>query len=112
MFTLTYALVALTAVLLVGAAAAAFRSRNAALVTVAMALIAGVAAAVTSAIALGEDVGPKAHKAVSRAAEMDVEVDAVAQWMLTDNVITPSEYGQIAEVYRERTGRELGELAK
>lgn len=112
MFTLTYIMVVATALLLVGAGVAAFRSRTVALMLIGSAILTGIASAVLSAVTLSGGVGPKGYTAVRRAAAADVEVDATAQWALADNTITPSEYGQIADIYREKTGRELNDLAK
>jgi hypothetical protein len=112
MFTFTYVMVATTAVLLVAAAIVAFRNRTVALGIIAAAILAGIASAVLSAMSLNSDIGKKGYRAVREAAAQDAEVDATAQWALTDNKITPSEYGQIADVYRERTGREINDLAK
>ena len=112
MFIVSYAAIALTGLLLVAAGVAATRDRTLALGLVAAALVSGVTAAVATAMALSGGIGPKGYHAVREAAARDPEVDAVAQWVLADNVITPSEYGQVADAYRDRTGRELNDLAK
>ena len=112
MITLTYVLLVLTAMLVVAAGITAFRDRVWAMGLVAAALVGGIATAIVAAMALNGSLPPRAYEAVAKAASEDVEVDAASQWALTDNVITPSEYGQIAEIYREKTGRELNARAK
>jgi hypothetical protein len=112
MFILAYICIALTGVLIIGAGVAATRDRTLALGVIVAALVTGITAAVTTAIALGGGIGPKGYRAVREAAAQDPEVDAVAQWVLADNMITPAEYGQVADTYRDKTGRELNDLAR
>lgn len=107
-----YLLLAVSAGLIATAGVVAFRSRTSALVILAFAFAAGVGAGVCALMALNRTLPPKAYRAVRQAATEDVEVDAAVDWVLTDNVLTPSEYGQVAQTYREKTGRELNDLAK
>lgn len=107
-----YILLIVAAALIVAAVAVAFRSRFGALVLLALACAAGVSAGVAALIELNRDLPPRAHQAAMRAAGENVEVDAAVRWALADGVLTPSEYGQIAQIYREKTGRELNDLAR
>ena len=107
-----YLLLAVSAGLITTAGVVAFRSRTSALVILAFAFAAGVGAGICALMALNRTLPPKAYRAVRQAATEDVEVDAAVDWVLTDNVLTPSEYGQVAQTYREKTGRELNDLAK
>ena len=112
MTTFAYVLIAATALLLLGSGVAAFRSRLAAFALLGCAVACGIAAAGVAFSALDREIPPTAYAAVRQAAAEDAEVDAVAQWVLADNVITPAEYGQVAEAYRDRTGRELTDAGK
>lgn len=112
MITTTYILVITTLVLLMAAGVVAFRSRIGAIGLIAAAVATGATSAVCGYMALEDGVSPAAYKAVEKAAAEDPEVDAAAQWALEDNRITPSEFGQIAEVYSDKTGRDLKDLVQ
>lgn len=112
MITLTYVLLFLGAALVIAAGAMVARNRLAAFALLACAVMTGVAVIVTSSFAVSAHLPPSAYRAVRDAAAQDGEVDAAAQWALSDNEITPSEYGEIAQIYRERTGRELNDLVR
>lgn len=111
MITTTYILLAITGLLVIAAIAMAFRDRLIAACIAGGAILCGVGSYVTASQALNARLPQAAYRAVQRAAATDPEVDAVAQFMLQDNVITAAEYGQIAEVYRDKTGKELNDLS-
>lgn len=112
MTTIAYVLIAATALLLVAAGVAALRSRMMAFAVLGAAIACGMAAAGVAYSALDREVPKAAYAAVRQAAAEDAEVDAIAQWILEDGVITPSEYGQVAETYRDRTGKDMNALIK
>ena len=110
MFALTYVLMALTGLLVAGGIALAFRDRTRAFMVMGAALVVGLLAGLSSHFALNEKLPPRAYDAVRKAATADGEVDAAAQTALADNVITPAEFAEIAQIYHEKTGKNLADL--
>lgn len=104
---LTYLLMSLTGIVLLAAIAAGFRSRIWALSLLAVAMIIGIGTAIVASVSLGGPISSRAYAQVRIASQRDPGTDAAAQWALGDNVITPDEYGQIAALYKDKTGDDM-----
>jgi len=76
-------------------------------------IAAGVCAILGAAISwhkMGGEINKEGYARVRRAAAKSSDADAMAQWALSDNVITVSEYATIAEAYRNQTGGDINEV--
>lgn len=112
MIIFSYIFIFLTGAMILGSLGVVLWSRTMAIWLLAGAVLCGTISFVITSFALTRAVPRTAYADVRKAGEIDPEIDAAVQWVLEDRELTPAEYGQIAQIYREKTGKELVDIAK
>lgn len=112
MITASYVLLTLTALLVIGAVGFVFRNKLISMFLICFAILTGSGAFIFANRAMNDEISKETYKALEQAALEDEEVDVVFQLFNEDKVITAVEYGEIASVYREKTGKEINEKIK